>query len=296
MLTRFRWWKVALGTLLAIFIGLFAVGREPYENLLKEKLVLHLFHQGLTVNIDKLSFRGLGAEVETVTAFRPRVPFVFLADRLQLSTSILSILTLSPEYILSGELYEGSLFAHFYSRLFGNQVNGFVNLEKVNLSSIPELSLLPVQRGSLTVGAQNLVLENQKLESGDIHVAISDFTKSERTELSPRITGLPLPIVIPSIQGGDLVTDLAVRPESFEIKKLSLGSSLLNVKGTLSVNQKNRTCDGSFNVELTPAGQKELGPFLSLLPGKGLKRNSSSFRLTVQGPLDAPSIFREPLV
>lgn len=265
----------------ALFVFLAFQLWPKIESLLIQKIISAGISRKIDVNFEKpdLFFLGFSAESVNLRTLAGKLPLFLEVDQVDTRVEFLPL--------LSGKLNQKSTFV-FYGgksqlissvRSSGRNIRASVESKEINLSQIPLVQFFSPESGYVDFVSDKVELTSGKLRSMDFNLKVRDFSKSSKTILVPRMTGLPFEIELPAFKKINLQTEGKVDSEQIDIVKFELLSDFGNssLRGQLSRSGKILSLAGK--VELTPLGQELLGPYLSLLSSGAVDENTISFTL-----------------
>lgn len=161
-----------------------------------------------------------------------------------------------------------------------NAFNLAGSVTNVQLAEHPYFSTLPLNGGIVNIKADSLVISEKDI-SGVANASIDSLTLSEPVTLPTFITGLPIPVDIPTFELKDVSSSVLIQSNHLSLPDIVVHSDLLSFRGQLKAILPNMVMiDGDGCLQLTARGVEKIG---ALLPFVGGASSTAAQSIVVKG-------------
>lgn len=296
---------VLLLLLIGAFFGLWAVDQDIYLDYLKHRAVRAASSQGININWRKGTLSPNRLEITDFELFLPRYWVQGRANQLSISPQYLSLVQLSPVFLVHAQLYSGTLRLLLGRRILSAKSWLSGTGRDIRLWQHPQLAGLGLTAGTLGFRIHSSELNERGELSARGTIEIRGLEKPHATPLPPealaRLSSLLcsgntpcLPLAeIPPIEQLSVSGAYNLRPDALSLADLLVETPLFRAEA--SGNAKLRAhlgvteIEASASVTLSERGAETLGQLLPLLSGGSLPAGVNAFKVGVSG---APSRFK----
>ena len=238
--------------------------------------------EGLSIGYPSLT----AASLDSTIPAKP-IPVLLKAENVSIQPDYLSLLGSAHHLSLQGTLYDGTLRGDFqFSPALGS-LHLNANIEGLTLQEHPQIAGFGINAGKLNATAKDLTISEKDTPLGALSLQVKGLSTISETTLPARLTGLPLPLVIPQVKNATISSQVHMKPDRVAVSALTFKSSWgsMSGSGNVALNADRRVRAFSFlmDVELSAQGQKHFGSYLPLITGNSVKSDQKKFSLTLAG-------------
>ena len=272
---------LALGVVIHLTLRSTAMGEYA-----KEKIIAVAGTQGIPLRIDRTSCGWTGCEAQGVSVVIPHAFSYLRLDEVSVAPRIASIAHWVPEMGIDGRTY-GGRFKGTFSRSVST-LRGSFSASGLQASEIPQLSGIGITGGSVDIDVRDIEIGPGGIHCAPGRVTVVKASKPQKTTLPPLLTGLPVPIDIPSVGELNLAVTFLLEGGKLQVSEGELSGSFgkVSLKGEVA---------GRLSAPLLITGRADLTQEgvrnVTMFGGPASPR----FEFRVAGTAAAPDFSTKPL-
>lgn len=280
--------------LLFLGFGIYVWNRTPAW--VEQAAAAQTRRTGLLIGLEDIHpfFWGLSVRSARIG---PKFPPVKLEPQnISLSVSPLSVFRLAPQFLLTADLLGGKARLDAVLRNPGGvRGKGQADLKNLNIAAQPQIRALGLESGLLSASLSDAIFDERGILSGKLELSLVDANKPGETKLPiPTPEGL-ITATVPEITDLSLSAAGDVDLGGLAMRRIMLRSSLIAARGdaflTRGDSPDRTTIRANFEIQLSDAGQKELGIYFIMLGGGGAEIASAKrLSLSISGPIKKPVV------